>query len=87
MPETEGSVNRRGQPNSGEGAAMSQVIAQAPTGSERLENELDLQLSKWRRWDLVRAVFQSAPLRWGLPGIPGHRSDSDFSKVLIYPGV
>jgi len=87
MPETEGSANRGRQPNSGEGAAMNQVIAQAPAASERLESELDSQPSERRRWALIRAVFQSAPLRWWIARHSGTRSDSDLSKVPIYPGV
>ena len=43
---------------------MNEVIAQAPTSSERLEIESNPQPFERRRLALMGAVFQSAPLRW-----------------------
>jgi hypothetical protein len=65
---------------------MDQVIAQAPTSSERLESELNFQPFERRRLGLMDAVFQSAPLRWWFAK-HSRRSDSDLSKVPIYPGA
>jgi hypothetical protein len=66
---------------------MNEVIVQAPTSSERLESELNSQPSGRRRLTLMRAIFQSAPLRWWFAKHSRSRSDSDLSKVPIYPGA
>jgi hypothetical protein len=63
---------------------MNEVIAQAPTSSERLESESNPQR---RRLALMGAVFQCAALRWWFAKRSKPRSDSDLSKVPIYPGA
>ena len=65
---------------------MNEVIAQAPTSTERLESELSVQPFERRRLALMDAVFQTAPLRWWFAK-HSKRSDSDLSKVPIYPGA
>jgi hypothetical protein len=66
---------------------MNEVIAQAPTSSERLESESNPQPFERRRLALMGAVFQSAPLRWWFAKRFTPRSDSDLAKVPIYPGA
>jgi hypothetical protein len=66
---------------------MNEVIAQAPTSSERLESESNPQPCERRRLALMGAVFQSALLRWWFAKRSKPRSDADLSKVPIYPGA
>jgi hypothetical protein len=66
---------------------MNDVIVQAPTSSERLESELNPQPSGRRRLGIIGAVFQSAPLRSWLARHSRTRSESDLSKIPIYPGA
>jgi hypothetical protein len=66
---------------------MNEVIAQVPTSSERLESESNPQPSERRRLGLMGAVFQCAALRWWFAKRSKPRSDSDLSKVPIYPGA
>ena len=66
---------------------MNDVIAQAPTSSERLASELNPQPFERRRLAIMGAVFQSAPLRWWFAMRSRPRSDSDLAKVPIYPGA
>jgi hypothetical protein len=66
---------------------MTEAIVQAPTSSEKLESELNLQPSGWRCLALISAVFQSAPARWWFARLSRTRSNSDLSKVPLYPGA
>jgi hypothetical protein len=66
---------------------MNDVIAQAPTSSERLESESNLQPFERRPLAFIGAVFQRAPLRWWFAKRSRPRSDSDLAKVPIYPGA
>jgi hypothetical protein len=66
---------------------MNEIIAQAPTSSERLESQSDPQPFERRRLSLMGAVFQSAPLRWWFAKRSMPRSDSDLAKIPIYPGA
>ena len=66
---------------------MNEVIAQAPTSSERLESNSNPQPFERRSLGFMGAVFQSAPLRWWFAKRPRPRSDSDLAKVPIYPGA
>jgi hypothetical protein len=67
---------------------MTEVIVQAPTSSEKLESELlNFQPSGWRRLARIGAVLQTAPARWWLARRFRTRSESDLSKVPIYPGA
>jgi hypothetical protein len=66
---------------------MNGVIVQTPTSSERLERELDFQPSGWRRLAFLGAVIQRAPLRWWFANHSKPRSESELSKVPIYPGA
>jgi len=66
---------------------MNEVIAQAPTSSERLESESNLQPVERRPLAFMGAVFQSVPLRSWFAKRSRPRSDSDLAKVPIYPGA
>jgi hypothetical protein len=66
---------------------MTEVIVQAPTSSEKLKSELNLQPSRWRRLALIGPVLQTAPARWWFAGHSRTRSKSDLSKIPIYPGA
>ena len=66
---------------------MNDVLAQAPTSSERLESKSNPQPFERRRPAIMGTVFQSAPLRWWFAKRSRPRSDSDLAKVPIYPGA
>lgn len=66
---------------------MNDVMVQAPTSSERLESELNPQPSGGRRLGIIGAVFQSAALRSWLARHSRTPSESDLSKIPIYPGA
>jgi hypothetical protein len=66
---------------------MNEIIAQAPTSSERLESQSDPQPFERRRLSLMGAVFQSAPLRWWFAKRSMPRLDSDLANIPIYPGA
>jgi hypothetical protein len=66
---------------------MIEVVVQAPTSSAKLESELDFPPSGWRRVALIGAVLQTTPARWWFARHSRTRSESDLSKVPIYPGA
>jgi hypothetical protein len=66
---------------------MNDVMVEAPTSSERLESELNPQPSGRRRLGIIGAVFQSTSLRSWLARHSRTRSESDLSKIPIYPGA
>jgi hypothetical protein len=66
---------------------MDEVILQTSTSSEILEIELNSQPYKRRRLGIMGLVSQTRLVRWWFARYSRPLSESELSKIPVYPGA